>query len=386
MCGLVGIAGKLETKDEKTMKAMFLLDYLRGPDSTGFAAIRYDGDIKSAKISDHPLALFDSVRFKMALNGNLSTAFMGHNRAATRGKVTSANAHPFQYEHIVGMHNGTLDGLSQHDLEKELDMKFEVDSEAIIVGIAKLGVEKTMSLISGAWSLVWYDSKADTLNFLRNAERPLYLAYTKTFDRLFWASESVAIDASVKLGGPYELYKDDKDYAFFPTATDTWYSFDVNKLIVGGDKRPKPVVKTVKGKEVVVSTSGNFPQKTTSHGTTTSTAMGVPPSTEASTTNPILGGGTSTTTSTTSRGKKLDTLTLKGSPDDPFAGIILETDFEKMVKWGCSWCTTPINYGEQGLIVFERDEVVLCGECACGSHSNKTTRLTRIYLPTIPNQ
>src|SRR3546814_15939897 len=43
MCGHVGIAGKMELKDEALMRRLLVFDYFRGPDSTGFAALRKDG-------------------------------------------------------------------------------------------------------------------------------------------------------------------------------------------------------------------------------------------------------------------------------------------------------------------------------------------------------
>jgi hypothetical protein len=39
MCGHVGVAGDLALKDEALMKRLLIFDYLRGPDSTGLAAI-----------------------------------------------------------------------------------------------------------------------------------------------------------------------------------------------------------------------------------------------------------------------------------------------------------------------------------------------------------
>jgi glucosamine 6-phosphate synthetase-like amidotransferase/phosphosugar isomerase protein len=118
MCGLVGIAGKLTVKDEATMKRLFLLDFFRGPDSTGLAAVRGDGNIHVSKLASHPIDLFDSARFKTALSGYNSKIFLGHNRYATKGKVNANNAHPYHYGDIVGAHNGTLSISSWRALEK----------------------------------------------------------------------------------------------------------------------------------------------------------------------------------------------------------------------------------------------------------------------------
>src|SRR3546814_6662079 len=63
MCGHVGIAGKMELKDEALMRRLLVFDYFRGPDSTGFAALRKDGTHRLAKIASNPLNLFDMKRF-----------------------------------------------------------------------------------------------------------------------------------------------------------------------------------------------------------------------------------------------------------------------------------------------------------------------------------
>ena len=130
MCGLVGIAGNLEYKDEATMKRMLILDYFRGTDSTGFAAVKVKEDeVLMTKIASHPIDLFDMGAFKKALNGNTSKVFLGHNRAATVGKVNAVNAHPFQVGDILGVHNGTLDKDSWKRLDETLGYDTDVDRD-----------------------------------------------------------------------------------------------------------------------------------------------------------------------------------------------------------------------------------------------------------------
>jgi glucosamine 6-phosphate synthetase-like amidotransferase/phosphosugar isomerase protein len=142
MCGIVGLAGDLFHQDETTIKRLIHLDYLRGQDSTGFAAIRNSGEAVIAKIASHPYNLFDTKRFQQALQYGCSKVFLGHNRAATKGAVNEMNAHPFQVGHITGVHNGTLEAKDFTMLEEMLGEKFNVDSEALFAAIAKFGVEK----------------------------------------------------------------------------------------------------------------------------------------------------------------------------------------------------------------------------------------------------
>jgi glucosamine 6-phosphate synthetase-like amidotransferase/phosphosugar isomerase protein len=231
MCGIVGVAGDLWTRHEVFMKRMFLLDWMRGPDSTGLAAIRsQDNEVKIAKVADHPLVLFDTGRFKEALSGTLSKVFIGHNRLATKGKINHGNTHPFEYGNIVGCHNGTLDWHSFDLLKRELKEEFDVDSQALLAAIDKWGLKKTINKIEGSWSLVYYDKSDDTLNFLRNEERPMYYAYSKDFKHLFWASEWPMIQAAVRLGGNAdELFTDKEGNQFFKTEENTHYRFNVEE-------------------------------------------------------------------------------------------------------------------------------------------------------------
>src|SRR3546814_12623264 len=63
--------------------------------------------------------LFPDTTLCRSLSGYNSKAFIGHNRAATLGKVNGLNAHPFRYDNIMGAHNGTLDTQSWLRLEEE---------------------------------------------------------------------------------------------------------------------------------------------------------------------------------------------------------------------------------------------------------------------------
>lgn len=368
MCGHVGIAGKLEFKDEATVKRLLIYDYFRGPDSTGIAVVNKDGtEAKVVKIASHPLDLFDMQKFKSALSGYQSSVFMGHNRAATRGAVNAVGAHPFEFDHIVGCHNGTLSPASHRELENALGGKFDVDSQAIFAAIAKFGIKKTVPTLQGAWALVWFDFKEKTLNFLRNKERPFWYAYSKEFDHIFWASEWPMIDAALKLSAQeYELYQDpDKGYRFWSTPEDIHLKFDIEKLRAGGTEKPKPTVCELKGKApapvVTTALPGTDPFGRQGYGS----------------------GSGRTTSTTTSRGTLLgntaDTLVhLFGNKTAPFAGFISAEKFAEIAKYGCSWCGTDVEFDEVGVTVFERNETVLCPSCSSGAQGH-----SRVYTTDL---
>jgi hypothetical protein len=385
MCGHVGIAGDLAYKDEQTMKRLLIYDYFRGPDSTGFAGIGHDGNAKIAKIASNPVDLFDMQRFKDALKGPQCSVFIGHNRLATRGNVNNINAHPFQFDHIIGAHNGTLETRDKWALEDALGEKFDVDSQALFAGIAKLGVENVIPMLhsgelstnSSAYALVWYNQNEGTLNFLRNRHRPLWYGFEKGFKKMFWGSEWEIIDSAVRGGAAYQMYvEDETKYKYWPFDEDVHYRFDVNALKKGGDTRPKPKARELKGKEPVSAGStggGSNPfgrQSAGFHRTEASTSTG---------------SGSMTTYrgkshGTTSKDKKSpDFLHLLGDISSPFAGWISEEKFNEIAKFGCTWCGATVEYGEPGLTIYDRDDMVLCPGCS-GHSPEETDPAIRVYV------
>lgn len=386
MCGLVGIAGDLVFKDELTMKRLFMLDYFRGPDSTGFAAVRTNGDVKLAKLAANPLDLFEHSKFKDALNGLASTVFLGHNRAATRGAVNNINAHPFHFGHIVGAHNGTLETSSTTALEGAVDEKHGVDSMALFDAISKLGIEEAIKLCTegkdahtGAWSLVWYNQDDNTINFLRNKHRPMWYSWTKDFKKLLWASEWQMIDAAVSLAadGTYELYQDKEGHRYFGTPENAWLKLDVAVLKAGSDKLPKFKSKVVKGKEPapVLAVTGHAPFV---HRVFTSTVNGSPSKDSKSDSTTTHGVGTRTSISTTI--DKVNNIALFGSDTDPLAGYLDSAAFYEMSKYGCAWCEDPVDYADPGITIIETQGIVLCDKCSGNKSDNAAAPPTRIYV------
>ena len=115
----------------------------------------------------------------------VSNFYVGHNRWATKGASDlDENAHPFKEGAVTLVHNGSLRGqwrLPDHE-------QFAVDSNNIAHAINEIGIDETVSKLQGAFVLVWHDQRDQTLNFIRNDERPLYLAKLST-GTWFWASE-----------------------------------------------------------------------------------------------------------------------------------------------------------------------------------------------------
>ena len=184
MCGLVGIAGDVDIPKEKMFKDMLTVDVLRGSHSTGVASADKQRGYTWAKSVSPPSDALQLKSFKDVFLSN-NILLMGHNRHATTGSVTSGNAHPFEHDDVIGMHNGTL--INWRLLKDSKD--FEVDSDCLFYNIAKRGVEETFATLTGAWAVTWYDGRDHTLNMMRNNERPLHYIMGEGGKTMYWGSE-----------------------------------------------------------------------------------------------------------------------------------------------------------------------------------------------------
>lgn len=362
MCGLVGIAGKLGLPDESFMKRLLIFDYLRGTDSTGMAFLRGSATASPraglTKIASHPFDLFDMKSFNAALNGYTSSVFLGHNRAATVGKVSGLNAHPFNVGDIYGAHNGTLHESCWKALDKLTGVETDVDSLSLYTAIEMFGPEEVIPLVEegsthlkGAWALTWFDAKKDKLYFLKNKHRPLWIAYSEDLTKIIWASEYWMIDAATKGGKEeFKLWRDKEGYAFFPLEDNKLYEIDLEELKQTGKKKPpKWITKEIKGKEPTPYVSTGAAPFQMGHNKT-----------HGKTTSSHSTGSTHTTNRTTQ-----STVTeLFGDSSEPYAGFIDRTDFDAIAKYGCSWCSADIEYGELGVAIYERSDTILCPSCS----------------------
>ena len=166
------------------------MDAIRGTDGTGVAAVKAGepGMTWVLKDSGDPSRLFDRRKFHDIMRDD-NMLLMGHNRFKTTGTDSWKDAHPFEFEHIIGAHNGTVtnaDALIGGN-------KFKTDSEAIFNHINEKGVEDLMTHLvpntKEAWALVWFDKRDHSLNMLRNKERNLYWVVDSTGTTVYWASE-----------------------------------------------------------------------------------------------------------------------------------------------------------------------------------------------------
>lgn len=190
MCGQAGVFSTtvLSTNEINNLRKLLILNSFRGTDSTGLMSWhKHKNEYFTLKDDCHPF-YFDGVHLQQDLlkewktNPNLISV---HCRAATVGKVTVDNAHPFEAGDVIGMHNGTI--LSHFEGKNN----FDTDSEALYNNINKLGVKEAIKLLdigAPAYALVWLNKKENTLNFLRNSARPLHIFHTGW--TIYWSSDA----------------------------------------------------------------------------------------------------------------------------------------------------------------------------------------------------
>lgn len=208
MCGIVLMGAKFTAgiRDVEFFEQLLFADTFRGPHSTGVMSVFKNEGVnagihtvirKAALTGPEFLAtkLWDEVSTEkkpgVAINTFTITRpniMVGHNRWATRGEINAVNAHPFRHGHISLVHNGTLTDQTLLPDHKS----YEVDSANICYAIAKDGAAATIQKLDGAYTLIWIDENENTLNIIRNKERPFHLVELSTGD-YFGASEEAML-------------------------------------------------------------------------------------------------------------------------------------------------------------------------------------------------
>jgi len=183
MCGIFGIISRtkvgLSSDDSDVLKQMMLDTVQRGDNSSGLFMTDYQNPKQAptgVKVLGGPHNIIYNEPLWKEVGQYLQRhagCVIGHGRYATRGKVSAQNAHPFQYEHITLVHNGTLHGGVNYAKKGNVDI--DVDSHALAVTIAEKGILEALAGAKGAYAVVVHDAKEGCLYIARNDERPLYV-------------------------------------------------------------------------------------------------------------------------------------------------------------------------------------------------------------------
>lgn len=213
MCGLFGVfkPTHLSTDERRALVEIGQLSFFRGTDSTGISVLTKKKP-KSEKVdhfivkgTDHAIDFFKQERTLNAVFNQKATSIMGHARAATHGTVNVTNAQPMRENSIIGTHNGVVRKFTPDKKDEDTHS----DSRLLFNAIDDKPIETVLKSLytNDSYALAFYDLEYNTLNFIRNDKRPLYILKAGE-DTIFWASEEYTlVYAMLKYGLSYEDLK-----------------------------------------------------------------------------------------------------------------------------------------------------------------------------------
>lgn len=169
MCGIIGFSGA-QNFDVNKIKSLFLYNAIRGIDGYGIH--------NNGKITKDAIDIYAALP---TLEIIPEQTFIGHTRKSTyvNYKATK-HCHPFKYNNLIGVHNGTL--TNHYSLVTNYGLRgadFDTDTEMLYAMMSSdLNVLKR---IKGTASLLFtYTNALNTLYcFRKNEERPLFRGKTE---------------------------------------------------------------------------------------------------------------------------------------------------------------------------------------------------------------
>lgn len=206
MCGLAAMIGPGVTRDDlKAINDLAYVTGLRGFHSTGVYQVRknYKNELEDPTLEKRAMPVGDfqtlhsldkkdypdlGINPKI-LNDTLANLFMIHCRYATFGAVNDQNAHPFETERYVGMHNGSL--VDFRYTSKHGEHANKTDSERMFMDMDKYGVEQTLANLEkgSAYAVFVFDKQEKKLYVARNNLRTLYFTTNKKRGVSYFSSE-----------------------------------------------------------------------------------------------------------------------------------------------------------------------------------------------------
>lgn len=188
-CGLTGFSGKSQANTDKLSLLMFHNSVKRGEDNTGFYTVE-EGVKKDNKKAEDFLADNEIPK---------THNFIGHVRKSSVGGKFAKNSHPFEFDNLVLVHNGTLTDywklltdhghkVSDYDVDSQILAKLLDDDSKGHKGFT------TLTKFKGAASILFIDKRSpDILYAYTNGERPLVYGMVGTSMYISSTKESLKL-------------------------------------------------------------------------------------------------------------------------------------------------------------------------------------------------
>ena len=202
---MCGICGAITQPNPNIIKSLMIANERRGDKSTGIA---YRIGEQTSVFKD---VLPSSKFVKRIPDAKINSAnlVICHTRMPSVGlTVSKKNAHPFRYNNVVGVHNGTV---SNH---ADIKHSGEVDSQAIfhLLSLKKNNFVEVFPELQGSMAVAWVVDNDPNLYLLRHIS-PLFIA--KSQNTLYFNSEELVLQSSLAGAGiDVEIDEVDEDMVY----------------------------------------------------------------------------------------------------------------------------------------------------------------------------
>lgn len=167
-CGIIAFSGNTNFNEDK-IKSLFLFNASRGMDACG---MYNNGEL--TKSTQPILSVISNWNFIP------EQRFLGHTRKATSAYKEIKHAHPFEFENIIGVHNGMIS--NQWNISQSYGLNYsQIDTDSEILIHALNSTYDVLKEIEGYASVVFYNKQNPNTIFCfrKNDDRPLWRGKTE---------------------------------------------------------------------------------------------------------------------------------------------------------------------------------------------------------------